>query len=147
MLIEFIQYSTYQFFKAAKVYPLLFIEALIPKMKSDRNMWEEPNVERMQAEQEEEEYLNDVNYIPSTTTNNNTEAEQSTETHNNDIIDEEMVDYLFSAFDQRDKEVNTITATTTSTENHNDSLDLEVETSIAEVDKLLMEMGVETTKS
>ena len=63
MLIEFIQYSTYQFFKAAKVYPLLFIEALIPKMKSDRNMWEEPNVERMQAEQEEEEYLNDVNYI------------------------------------------------------------------------------------
>ncbi|KAI9361536.1 timeless protein-domain-containing protein [Pilaira anomala] len=144
MLIEFIQYSTYQFFKAAKVYPLLFIEALIPKMRSDRNMWEEPNVERIQAEQEEEEYLNDVNYIPSTTTNNNTEAEQSTETHNNDIIDEEMVDYLFSAFDQRDKEVNTITTTT---ENHNDSLDLEVETSIAEVDKLLMEMGVETTES
>lgn len=103
-LVKFITYSTYQFFKAAKQYPLLFVEALIPNMKSERSMWKIPNEAGIR---EKERYLADVNYIPppsSTTNDTPASREQSPEADNNNIIDDEMADYLFSAFDRRNGE-------------------------------------------
>lgn len=104
-LVKFITYSTYQFFKAAKQYPLLFVEALIPNMKSDRSMWEIPNEADIR---EKERYLADVNYIPpsSTTRADNTDGtpasrEQTPEADDNNIMDDDTMDYLFSAFDRR----------------------------------------------
>lgn len=134
MLTEFIQYSTYQFFKAAKVYPLLFVEALIPKFKSNRALWEQPDERMAQARQDEQDYLDDVNYIPPTTTKESENPALQEENHN--IIDDATVEYLFGAFDRREEEP--------PTENIDASLDSEVETSIEEVDRLLLEMGVVT---
>ncbi|KAG2232960.1 hypothetical protein INT48_008053 [Thamnidium elegans] len=136
MLTEFIQYSTYQFFKAAKVYPLLFVEALIPKFKSNRDLWEQPDERTIQAQQDERDYLDDVNYIPTTTTTTKESENPAREEENHNIIDDAMADYLFGAFDRREEEL--------PTEDMDASLNSEVETSIEEVDKLLLEMGVET---
>lgn len=130
MLTEFIHYSTYQFFKAAEGYPLLFVEALIPKFKSNRDLWEQPNERMVQAQQDEQAYLDDVNYIPPTPANESENPALQEENHN--IIDDTMADYLFGAFDRREED------------SKDDRLDKEVETSLEEVDRLLLSMGVET---
>lgn len=96
-LKQFIRYSTRQFFKGAAQYPLLFVEALIPTIKSNRTMWEMPDEDEIR---EKENYLADVNYIPpaaTTSTNQSTTAPKN----NEESIDEEMMDYYFSEFDRK----------------------------------------------
>lgn len=157
MLTEFIQYSTYQFFKAAKVYPLLFVEALIPTAKPDRTMWELPDPARAQDEQA---YLDDVNYMPVNSDTSNKTQQRSPSPENNDIIDDAMADYLFSAFDRKkqDEEANESDHDEESTQSrlnddidndipmssisYNDSFDLEMEKNAEEVDRLLFDMGI-----
>lgn len=41
-LQQFIRYAVRQLFKGAKEYPLLFVEALVPTIKSNRSTWEVP---------------------------------------------------------------------------------------------------------
>lgn len=172
MLTEFIQYSTYQFFKAAKVYPLLFVEALIPRFKSNRELWEQPDERKVRAQRDEQDYLDDVNYIPTTTTTTTTETENPPQEENHNIIDDAMADYLFGAFDRRAEEepstenmddgFNRRAEEEPLTENMDDGFDRReekessiedmdagfdsgVETNSEEVSKLLLEMGEETT--
>lgn len=139
MLTEFIQYSTYQFFKAAKIYPLLFVEALFPSVKSNRSMWELPDPI---SKQREKDYLNDVNYMPPPTT---TIQQRPVSPENNNIIDEDMADYLFSAFDRKKQEEENRSNDSVDDEDipmaDIENFDLNVGT--GEVDKLLLNMGID----
>ncbi|KAG2212278.1 hypothetical protein INT47_001637 [Mucor saturninus] len=157
MLTEFIEYCIYQFFKAAKLYPLLFVEALIPTAKPDRTMWELPDPARVQDEQA---YLNDVNYMPVATDTANTTQQRSKSPEDNNIIDEGMADYLFSAFDRKkqEEEANISDHDEEATQSrlsdddddivpmssisYSDSFNMQIETNTEEVDKLLLSMGI-----
>jgi hypothetical protein len=99
-LKQFIRYSTRQFFKGAAEYPLLFVEALIPNIKSNRTMWEMPDEDKVR---DKENYLADVNYIPpaSTSANHNTTTTTEATQNNQNSIDDDMMDYYFSEFDRK----------------------------------------------
>ncbi|KAI9486114.1 MAG: timeless protein-domain-containing protein [Benjaminiella poitrasii] len=105
-LEEFIRYAVYQFFKSAKEYPLLFVEALVPSIKSNRLMWETPSPpteEEVKEREEEERYLADVNYIPPADEEqeDNQANSKDTEREEEEEVDEEMMDYYFSEFDKK----------------------------------------------
>jgi hypothetical protein len=104
-LKQFIRYSTRQFFKGAAEYPLLFVEALIPTIKSNRSMWEMPDEHKVR---EKENYLADVNYIPPTSTSANRTTSTTATTdalqNNQESIDDDMMDYYFSEFDRKKQE-------------------------------------------
>jgi hypothetical protein len=110
----FIRFVSSKFFSAAKEYPLLYVEALIPNMKSDRQFWEAPHkqVQREESAEEQERYMNDVNYIPQNIFNNGQqqataqtrEGREREKTSDLNEIDDDMVDYYFSAFDTRKEE-------------------------------------------
>ncbi|KAL7326237.1 Topoisomerase 1-associated factor 1 [Mucor circinelloides] len=100
-LEQFIRYSTRQFFKAAAEYPLLYVEALNPSIKSNRTWWEMPSEEE---QLEKQRYEQDVNYIPPATWER-AEPQQSQANSKADEngLDAAMEDYYYSAFDRRDE--------------------------------------------
>ncbi|EPB81380.1 hypothetical protein HMPREF1544_11910 [Mucor circinelloides 1006PhL] len=100
-LEQFIRYSTRQFFKAAAEYPLLYVEALNPSIKSNRTWWEMPSEEE---QLEKQKYEQDVNYIPPATWER-AEPQQSQANSKADEngLDAAMEDYYYSAFDRRDE--------------------------------------------
>ncbi|RCI02751.1 Topoisomerase 1-associated factor 1 [Rhizopus stolonifer] len=83
-LRQFIIYSTRQFFKSAAQYPLLYVEALVPSIRSDRAMWTDTRPLETHEEPTREQSPSPV------PTNKN-------------IIDDAMVDLIF-AQGQREKE-------------------------------------------
>ncbi|KAI7903689.1 timeless protein-domain-containing protein [Cokeromyces recurvatus] len=125
-LEEFIRYAVYQFFKGAKEYPLLFVEALVPSIKSNRTMWEispPPTEEELRRDEEEAKYLADVNYIP---TNDNNEDEQHQSSNNDeeeDLLDEDMMDYYFSEFDKQKEREEEAAKTTSGQSDKSDNHD------------------------
>lgn len=98
---QFIRYSTRQFFKAAAEYPLLYVEALNPSIKSNRTWWEMPSE---QEQLEKQRYEQDVNYIPPATWEHEEpqQREPSQQADDNEL-DAAMEDYYYSAFDRRDE--------------------------------------------
>jgi hypothetical protein len=136
-------------------------------------MWEIPNEAALR---EKERYLADVNYIPpsqnATTNDRSGSREQTPETDNNNIIDDTMADYLFSAFDRRREEEEAESNNNMDNNNNNNSNDIdedydepisslsksredteppsyaygeELSLDTTEVDKLLLDMGIGST--
>jgi hypothetical protein len=95
-------------------------------------MWEIPNEAALR---EKERYMADVNYIPPSSNTNNENVndvsesrEQTPETDNNNIIDDTMVDYLFSAFDRKKEDEAVAAAAATTNYNEDSEMDRDTAT-------------------